>query len=377
LLILSVSGFAGSFSSRVVDPMVLVMARDFSAPPPTVALLSAAFAIPYAFAQPFLGPIGDAIGKGRVMSMCLSLLLIALVAAAVAPDLSSLFVARAVAGAAAGGAVPLSLALIGDRVPVADRRLALSRYMAAVIAGQLGGSSVSGLLAELIGWRGVFALCGCLMMLALTATMMGFGRTEPGRPFRLSGALASYRAILTNPRALQLFALVFLEGATFFGMFPYLAPIVSAGGGSAADTGLAIAGFAAGGLVFSLVISRALRLLGPGRMLVIGGVVAAMAFTLMSMTSDWRALGPVLLLLGLGYNVLHNAFQARATELAPATRASAIALFVFFFFCGQGVGVFMMGAALHTLGLTMSLGIAGVLALAIGCFAAKVLAHST
>ena len=149
ILILATSGFASTFSSRAVEPMVGVIARDLGTDVQTAALLSAAFALPYAFVQPILGPVGDAVGKERVMKVGLIIALLALAASFFAPDIRTLFVLRIVAGAAAGGAVPMSLALIGDRVPMESRQLALSRYLVAVITGQLAGSSLAGLLAEL------------------------------------------------------------------------------------------------------------------------------------------------------------------------------------------------------------------------------------
>ena len=110
--------------------MVGIIARDLATPVETVALLAAAFALPYAFIQPILGPIGDALGKERVMKVCLALLALALVGSALAPDIDdALFALRIVAGAAAGGVIPLALALIGDRVEMAQRQVAISRLL--------------------------------------------------------------------------------------------------------------------------------------------------------------------------------------------------------------------------------------------------------
>ena len=86
--------------------MVTLIARDLAAPVERVALLAAAFALPYAFVQPILGPIGDAVGKERVMRVCSSSSPLALACSALAPTLTALFALRIIAGAAAGGAFP-------------------------------------------------------------------------------------------------------------------------------------------------------------------------------------------------------------------------------------------------------------------------------
>ncbi|WP_112663365.1 MFS transporter [Microvirga flavescens] len=376
ILILGTSGFAGTFSSRAVEPMVGIIARDLHTSPQTIALLSAAFTLPYAFIQPILGPIGDALGKERVMKVALSILFIALTCSIFAPDAHTLFGLRIVAGAAAGGAIPLSIALIGDRVDVAQRQLALSRYLVAVIVGQLAGSSFAGLLAEIVGWRGVFTLSTGMMALALTSTLIGFRGAPPGGKFDLRAAGRRYGDILSNPRALALFGFVFIEAISIFGIFPYLAPLLDErGGGGAAQAGFAIGGFAIGGLVYSALVSWMLRRLGITRILAAGGLFAAAALVIMGFGADWKVDALAMLLMGLGFYMLHNTFQAQVTEVAPQARASAVALHAFSFFGGQALGVVVMGVGLRSIGLTASTMIAALVIASLGLTAAYVLSR--
>jgi predicted MFS family arabinose efflux permease len=270
-----------------------------------------------------------------------------------APDPSTLFTLRIIAGAAAGGSIPLSIALIGDRIEIAQRQVALSRYMVAVIMGQLAGSSFAGLLAEWIGWRGVFTLSTFMIALALAATIIGFRGAMPGGRFDLRSALLRYRDILSNPRALTLFSLVFVEAIAIFGIFPYVAPLLEErGGGGAAEAGFALGGFAIGGLVYSALVAWMLKRLGIGRILLGGGLFAGAAHALLGLGGDWKLDAAAMLLMGLGFYMLHNTFQAQVTEVAPGARASAVALHAFSFFCGQALGVVLMGFGLRNIGLT-------------------------
>ncbi|MGO4523952.1 MFS transporter [Microvirga sp. 2MCAF35] len=378
ILILATSGFASTFSGRAVEPMVGIIARDLGSTPQTIALLSAAFALPYAFIQPVLGPIGDALGKERVMKVALSILFLALACSVFAPDAATLFTLRIIAGAAAGGAVPLSIALIGDRVEMERRQIALSRYLVAVIIGQLAGSSLAGLLAQFIGWRGVFGLSTIMMALALTATVLGFRSTLPGRQFDPRTAILRYRSILSNPRALFLFGSVFVEAIALFGIFPYIAPLLEArGGGGAAEAGFAIGGFALGGLVYSALVTWMLRRLGIGRILLGGGFFAGAALLVLGLGGDWKLDAAALLLMGLGFYMLHNTFQAQVTEVAPGARASAVALHAFSFFCGQALGVVLMGFGLRNIGLAASTAVAALIIVCVGVMAATVLGRSS
>ncbi|WP_246742437.1 MFS transporter [Microvirga splendida] len=367
ILILATSGFASTFSGRAVEPMVGVIARDLNSTPQTVALLSAAFALPYAFIQPVLGPVGDALGKERVIKVALAVLLAALASSIFAPNAETLFTLRIIAGAAAGGSIPLAIALIGDRVAVAQRQVMLSRYLVAVIVGQLAGSSFAGLLAELIGWRGVFTLSTLMVALALAATVIGFRGALPGGRFDLRSALLRYRDILSNPRALTLFGLVFIEAIAIFGIFPYIAPLLEErGGGGAAEAGFALGGFAIGGLVYSALVAWMLRRLGIGKILMGGGFFAGASLMVLGLGGDWKLDAVALLFMGLGFYMLHNTFQAQVTEVAPEARASAVALHAFSFFCGQALGVVLMGFGLRNIGLTGATSVAALVIAGVG-----------
>lgn len=374
ILILAVSGFASTFSARAVEPMVGLISRDLNSTPQTIALLSAAFALPFAFIQPILGPVGDALGKERVMKVALALLFLALAGSIFAPNAETLFALRVVGGIAAGGAVPLSIALIGDRVEMAQRQVALSRYLVAVIVGQLAGSSLAGLIAEWIGWRGVFALSTMMMACALVATVIGFRGALPGGRFDPKTAILRYRDILSNPRALFLYASVFIESTALFSVFPYIAPLLEErGGGGATEAGFAIGGFAVGGLVYSALVTWMLKNLGLSRILVGGGFFAAAALVALGFAGDWKLDFLALTLMGLGFYMLHNTFQAQVTEVAPGARASAVALHAFSFFGGQAFGVVIMGFGLRHIGLTASTMIGAAVILAVGLNAAFVL----
>ncbi|MGF3025340.1 MFS transporter [Methylobacterium aquaticum] len=379
IAVLAAGGFASTFAGRVVEPLVGVLARDLASPPATVALLSTAFALPYALIQPVLGPVGDALGKERVVVACLVVLTLALGACIVADDIGTLFGLRMLAGAAAGGVIPLSLAMMGDRIPIAQRQVAIGRFLVAVILGQLSGSTLAGLIEGAIGWRGVFGLAAGVGALGLCGVALGFARRlrAPGGRFALAPALTRYRAILRTPRARVLFSAVFVEAIAVFGIFPHLAHLIEARGeGGPKEAGLVLAGFAAGGLAYSLTVGLLLRFLGQTRMLMAGGAVSAGALLVVGLAGSWQADAAALVALGLGFYMLHNTFQVQVTEVAPEARASAVALHAFSFFCGQALGVAVMGLGLEALGQLPALALCAAAILVLGLATARRLARA-
>jgi predicted MFS family arabinose efflux permease len=74
-----------------------------------------------------------------------------------------------------------------------------------------------------------------------------------------------------------------------------------------------------------------------------------------------------MLLSGAGFAIAHSTLQTCATELAPAQRGTAIALFAFALLLGGGLGTFVAGQAIERVGFTTTLlGTAAALAIFTG-----------
>ncbi|MEI6162441.1 MAG: MFS transporter, partial [Roseococcus sp.] len=275
ILTFALAGFASAFATRLTDPLVAVISLDFEADPARVALLATCFALPYALVQPVLGPVADAWGKRRIIAFALGFQAVFLMASALAPTLFVLMVLRVLTGAAGGGIFPTTLALFGDRVPLAERQVAISRFLACAIVGQMVGGAMAGLLEPLMGWRGLMLLCGGLTALAMI-TVLRDRSPEPTGRLDFAQAVGRYRYLLTHRPALTLFWAVGIEGLLVFGGFPYFANhLAEAGLGGTREAGLTVAAFGAGGLAYAGLAPILVARLGSRRMMRLGGCLAA------------------------------------------------------------------------------------------------------
>lgn len=346
LLVLALAGFCSALSVRILDPLIPEIARDFAADPLVVAQLATAFALPYAIGQPILGPLGDALGKARVIKGCLVVLTIALIGCALAPTLETLFIARIAAGLASGGVIPLSFAIIGDRFAMAERQVALSRVLAAILAGGLGGGLLAGIIGDMLGWRAVLWIISGATAATVLATLSSLEpRQKVARqPLSLQTVRSSYAQVFANSRAYVCFAAVFVEGIVVFGIMPYLAIIFEERGiGSIREAGFAIAAFGFGGILFTLMVRILLKSLGLLWLIRIGGLVCAAALTVVALGSGWPEKVAAYVAVGFGFYMVHNSLQTQATELAPEARGAAVALHAFFFFLGHAAGPIVFG----------------------------------
>ncbi len=370
--------FASTLFSRAVDPVVPKIAHDLGIDIKTAALLSTAFTLPYAFAQPVLGTIADFFGKTRLMNISLAVVGTATLICALANSFPLLVTMRVVAGMLAGGIFPVGIALVGDLVPVQDRQVAIARLLAVGLTGNLLGATISGVLGDLFGWRGVFLIIGSAGVVIAAIAFFAFrniARPKP-KPFNLTAVAAGFRSVFADPRAKFCFGAVFFEGIFIHGMFPYVALLLLATGVTRSSfAGLVIAGFGAGGIIYSFVVAYLVERFNQRKLMLAGGALAAIALALVALNFPWYELMAVFLLLGLGFYSLHGSIQLHVTELSPSSRGAAMSMHSCTFFLGQAIGPIYYGYAFSHAGTRIPPLIGAGVVLVIGMVCSRFLRH--
>jgi DHA1 family inner membrane transport protein len=368
ILVLCFAAFAGSISYRSLDPLVTMLAGDFHISVRDAALLVSAYGLPYALTQPILGPIGDAYSKARIIKICLAVLAGSVALAAAAPNFATLMISRVIAGIVSGGIFPVGLALIGDRTTIEERQIAASRFLVASIFGQMFGATVSGVIATFFGWRTVFATVAVLTALSWVVVYRFLdSKSDKTRPLTLRGAIEGYRTVLANRSSLVVFAVVMGEGTFYFCVFPFVgAMLLSRGAGGPIAAGVALAGFAIGGVIYGAAVRQMLKTLGQWNMLRVGAGMAGLAYLVAAAPLAPFGIAALFMVAGFGFYMMHNTLQTRATELAPSARGSTFALFSAALFLGQGIGPVFAGAVSHAFGFAPLFLLTGVLVILLG-----------
>jgi predicted MFS family arabinose efflux permease len=373
LFLISLCGLASSVAYRSMDPLVTSLARDFSVPVATAALVSSAYALPFALGQPVLGPIGDVFGKGKLLAICLFVLTATLVLGAFAPNFESMLAARFIGGLAGGGTMPVAMALIGDKFPPEKRQVAIARFLAVTLIGQIFASTLAGMLAVTIGWRGFFWLSACITLAAGVGALWKLQEPQKvfSQAFGVGSAFRRYGIVFANPKSWLCFGTVFFEAIAIFGVTPYVSEILESNHlGGPPEAGFVIAGIGVGGLLYSLILGWLMRFFTRVSFMAWGGAIGAVALIASAWLPGWGALAGFFTLLGFGFVMLHNSVQTEVSSLAPSARASAFSMHAFSFFLGQALGPVIFGFGLHKLGLSPMLIANGLLLGAVGLGAA-------
>ena len=355
LFIFVLCGLASAISNRSLDPLITLLAREFDVPVATAALMSSAYAFPYAFSQPVLGPIGDFYGKSLVLKCCLWLLTAVMLGIALAPNFETMLTIRLIGGVAAGGIMPVTMALMSDRYPPAVRQLAIGRFLTAGLTGMVFGASLAGIMAVTIGWRSFIYLSIAVSFTAAIGATFFLKLPPPAKRdhghIRLSDAVASYTAILSNPKALLCFGTVCAEGFTLYGATPYIGSLLEqAGQGGPREAGFALGAIGVGGILYSLTLQWTLRLMRRPTMMTVGAALVSTGLLALALSAPWQLLAGAFAVTGFGFMLLHNSIQAEVSELAPANRASAFSTHSFSFFLGQAFGPIVCGFGLAHVG---------------------------
>jgi YNFM family putative membrane transporter len=361
LLTLGTAAFLVSADARVIDPLLKIVAGEFDVSIERAALTVSAYALPYGLCQLFYGPLGDRVGKLRVMATAMVLFALGTAACAVVPNLGVFIALRLLTGSAAAAVIPLSLSYIGDKFPYESRQSALGRFMSALMLGQILSASLGGVFGEHLNWRGIFLLFGGagLVVAGLLAREAGrFPEAHKARHFSVDAILGLWRL----PAARLVLTSVFFEGFLVFGglafagasmldRFPFL---------GATQVGVILAGYGVGGLFYSVTVKRLVPTVGERGILMLGGSFLCAAYLLIGLMPAWWLFIPGMVVFGMGYFTMHGTLQTRATELNPQARATAVSIFAFTFFLGQAFGPAVMGPAIRTVGYAVSYGLGGV-----------------
>ena len=367
---LSMAGFIVIAIMRVTDPLLPVVALEFDITIGSAGVIVTAFALPYGLFQLVYGPWGDRIGKLKVIVCMLAVSSLFTCASAFSPGIEALAVMRFMTGLTTAAVVPLSLAYIADNVPYVGRQATIARYLTGLIFGQMIGGSLGGIFGEFLGWRGIFLLFGVVTgLIALRLWRVARLRSEPPGPAAGRGLhfFKPYLLLLQEPASRAVLIAVTIEGLFLLGGSTFIGAYLHVRFGlNFAYVGLVLAGFGLGGLIYSSAVARIVDALGERGMVIWGSLIVGCCYLGLAVTQTWVWCVPLLIAIGLGFMMMHNTLQTLATELAPRARGTALALFAFSLFAGQGIGVALFGRVIDDVGYSLAFGIVGVGAALLG-----------
>jgi predicted MFS family arabinose efflux permease len=364
IVLLAVAGFASQAMVRAADSLLPQIAVDFGVTVGAASIVVSAYAVMHGSMQLISGPVGDRVGKYRMIAIATAFCAVLVFACGLTSSLPMLLVARVASGMGAAWIIPLGMAYIGDVVPYERRQQVLGRYMSGQIIGQLFGQAAGGVIGDAFGWRTVFFVLAGLF----AAAALGLARElkvnpltrEPTRAAAtLASIVADYRRILGSSWVRIMLLAVFLEGAFMFGAFAYVG----------ADLHVRF------GLIYAGFVRQLFARFGEIGLAGYGGVTLGIAYLMLAVAPVWWVTPVAVAMVGLGFYMLHNTLQTNATQMAPDARATGVCLFSAALYLGQPVGVSLVAPVIDRFGASPVFFMAGILLPALGLWFAGRLAQ--
>lgn len=336
--------FGSMASMRMCDSMLPALAGEFAVPADRASQTISLFAVAYGIFQLCSGPLGDRLGKMRVIALSAFACALGSIGACVAGSLDELLAARLCSGAAAAGIVPLTMAWIGDHSPDGERQVALARLIGATVLGMIAGQWGGGALASSLGWRTSFMSIGAVFALGSLTVRSVSLRIPRDTPAKQLTFVRQTIEILGVSWVRLVLLVTFVEGMFAYSALAFMPTYLNTSFAlPSSEAGLIASSYGMGGLIFSLSSKRIIWRLKDVRLARVGGLLLAIALVVLAGSPAWWLTVPACALAGFGFYALHNVLQNHAAQMAPQTRGTAVSLFSCVLFLGQSFGI-VLGA---------------------------------
>ena len=381
ILLLSFATFSSMAAQRICDAMLPELSRVFSVSLAQAAQVVWMFAVVYGLAQLFYGPLGDRLGKFRIVTYATLACSVGSLMAVFAATLGWLVLARVLVALGAAAIIPLSMAWVGDVVTHDQLQETLARIGVGTTLGNAGGQLVGGLLTDTLGWRWAFGFM-TLLFGAVGCLLYADGRRQhaatPGvassRQVVRLGFVAQALSIITGSWSRVVLWVAFIEGASGFGVIAMWAShLHQALGLSLTAAGAIVALFGLGGMLYMAVARHLIRRFGEHGLTLLGVCLMGVCALVVAFTPYWWPTIPASFLAGFGFFMFHNTMQANATKMAPAARGTAVSLFAAALFMGQSLGVLLAANLIERIGSATVIALGAVVLMAVGWFFASAL----
>src|SRR3954467_3614232 len=189
IIVLASCGLAVSLMQTLVVPLLPQFPTLLNTSPANVAWLVTATLVAGAVCAPLLGRLGDMYGRRRMLLVSLGLVVVGSALGAVAPGVEVLIVARVLQGASLG-VVPLGISIMRGVLPEGRVGSGVALMSSSLGIGGAIGLPITGLVAENLGWRWLFAGAAvlCVVLLVLIHRMVAESPERSGGRFDLLGA---------------------------------------------------------------------------------------------------------------------------------------------------------------------------------------------
>jgi len=343
-LAIATAGFAAFVNLYLPQALLPELAHEFGVSAAEISALMTASTAAIALTAPFTGALADVLGRKRLISAAAFAVVVPTLIMTLASSVPQLVFWRFVQGLLLPPIFTVAVAYVGDEWPPAEVPRVAGLFISGSSVGGFCGRFVTGVVADLLGWRASFAVVALLALAGAIIVTIALPRE---RHFVRSGGFAASArqmlAHLRNPRLLAIYAVGFGVLFNFIAAFTYVSFHLAGPPYFFSPTllGALFATYLGGTFVVPWV-GRVIALFGRRRF-VLGVIAVWMAGALL-------LLAPPVSVIIMGLTLCATCgltCQAVSTGYVVTTakegRSSAAGLYASMFYIGGSAGAFLVG----------------------------------
>lgn len=342
ILLFAIASGASVANVYYAQPLLDILAKDFSVSHATIGGVVTATQIGCALALVFLVPLGDLVNRRRLMAMQLLALISALLVVAFAHSTIILLVGMLAVGLLGTAMTQGLIAYAASAALPHEQGHVVGTAQSGVFIGLLLARVFSGGISDIAGWRGVYFCAAIIMLMIALPLWKRLPHLEvQSSAMRYPQLLASMLNLLRQEKVLQVRGVLALFMFATFNIF-WSALVLPLSEPPYSFSHTIIGSFGLVGVVGALAAARAGYWADRGYvqrtslaalviLLLAWGPLSLMAYSLWALVIG-------IVLLDLGGQALHVTNQSMIFRTRPEAHSRLVGLYMLFYAIGSGLG---------------------------------------
>jgi len=352
-LAIATAGFTAFVNLYSPQALLPELSREFGVGAGTISSLMTAGTAAIAMTAPFTGALADVLGRKRLITAAAFAVVVPTLLMTLASSVPQLAVLRFVQGLLLPPIFTVAVAYVGDEWPPVEVPRVIGLFISGSSVGGFCGRFLTGVVADLFGWRASFAAVALLTLAGALIVTLALPREKSF--VRSAGFFISLRQMvshLRNPRLLAIYAVGFGVLFNFIAAFTYVS-FHLAGPPYYFTPTLLGALFATylGGSIAVPWVGRPIIIFGRRRF-VLGIIAIWMCGALILLAPPVAAIVAGLAICAICGMVCQAVSTGYVITTAKEGRSSAAGLYASSFYLGGSAGAFLIGLVWNAAGWT-------------------------
>jgi len=344
------------FSGGLSNPMIPLYASTLTTSLLLIGMVTSSFWAIRIVSEMPIGVISDHIGRRKPIVTGILFGFLGTVLFAATDNIFLIIVGQAIRGAGMATFFCVSMAMLTEIVPPQSRGRAMGIFQSIEFIGSTLGAALGGMVASILGYRGLFWVCTSVAFCAFTLSLFlsSSDRKAEGKSIEAFKQTLKRMPSLVNLTMIVICFIILLMMVKDSGFMMTTMPLYVKFylGMSLTDVSLVMASRGTGVALGSVSGGWLSDRMGRERVLAIGLALSALSIFFVPTATSFILLAFLMFMEGMGMGYVQCTVPVLVTDMFPSMRGPSIGLYRTFFDMGGFVGPFIVTIIVSLYGYT-------------------------